>query len=134
MTNEQQMRQEDREAFFALYWGQRVWRSPKTDKCYSVNVETLMITNRDFLELRPLSSITDEHANQGAKIIGCYSPGDDGSWYRRRILAPSFFESVATLQETDYLRSKGYLVPFRHYSIQDLLELGVAKYANQKQH
>jgi len=80
------------------------------------------------LKLKPLSQITDEDL----KFI--YSDKKinveiDEDVYLSKKLA-NFVESDIYL--TDYLRSKGYAVPFMEYSVEDLVSLGWVRLDQQK--
>jgi len=106
--------------FFAQYWG--------TKTLYIGGVGLVELGNGGwnlkhpdfFLQLKPLSQITDEDL----KFI--YSDKKinvdiDEDVYLSKKLA-NFVESDIYL--TDYLRSKGYALPFMEYSVDDIVSFG----------
>lgn len=62
---------ENKSRFFALYWGQQIlcWSSSTSSHKFTmVSYQNYPIRQRDFLELKPLSQITDEDAIEVAKL------------------------------------------------------------------
>lgn len=91
-----------------------------------------------ILELTPLDQITDEHAIEvvvlsgfvGVSEVRYDSTGYGGFWITfNSAKAPSRFLMTSDLRQPviDYLRSQGYLLPFRGYTTQQLLDLGWVK-------
>lgn len=105
--------------FFAQYWG--------TETLYVGGVGKVEVGNGGwnlkhpdfFLQLKPLSKITDKDAEYIMQLEGFI----DG------FLSDDFLNFLNDLkkghcnkfQVVDYLRSKGYALPFMEYSIDDLV-------------
>lgn len=139
----------DKKAFFAQYMGQRV--ASLHDNVSLVIVGSHPIENIDYLELRSLESITDEDDMAYLK----YSSTTEITEFLRKVNETKEFKEyevifkgikgkrtkasflkckfsifnkpTLTVESLDYLRSKGYLIPFRTYTIEDLLQRGWAK-------
>jgi hypothetical protein len=141
---------EEREQFFALYWGQLVMQ------CEGDN---FLITNHHarwncehHLSLKSLSSISeaslsDEDAIEVAKMIGNNSPIgcepytlhsglDFIKWFIYDGEYESFVPPSIWIRVIDYLRRKGYLLGATlmnkegvctHYTAEELIEDGIAK-------
>ena len=143
---------EEKQRFFAQYWGQLYY-----DDFYSGfrTLNGLMIgqidlkNTNDYLELTPLSMISDEHAIEVAKILH----GDEGDFeivfnasgntsvsaYGRPSYAPCIeimwngnvsYEQALELQIShayDYLRSKGYALPWMGVTVEQQIEWGWVK-------
>lgn len=124
---------EKKERFFAQYWGQRVKASPES------NGWTVGITNigcsplRDcWLELTPLSMITDEDAIEVGKIMNLshLQPKSTLNVLVRDILSGRIDKKGNTLlwlRIYDYLRSKGYVLPWMGISVEEQIEAGWVK-------
>lgn len=114
------MTQIEKEAFFALYWGQEVMIFEDEHQTFKVIVQATSINNRQinkqYLQLKPLESITDEDA----KLLG-YA---DAKSFQEVIKLGGY---VAIRLEADKLRELGYLVGWRNYSTEQLIESGIAK-------
>lgn len=104
--------------FFAQYWG--------TKTMYVGGVGLVEIGKGGwnlkhpdfFLELKPLSKITDEDAISMYRGLGRN--------YESAIQFLEDYKSIGFLEqsEVDFLRSKGYAVPFMGYSVDDLVKIG----------
>jgi len=121
--------------FFAQYFGVRVFQNELNKKYDYPNYSYPLTIEKDFnketnefLELKPLSKITDEDALSAIKIFKVYRK-KDGVF----ITEHSHIENIKTifldipvwrLDVADFLRSKGYAVPFMEYSIEDLISFG----------
>lgn len=121
--------------FFAQYWGQNILSSTHFENIKAVmfnydlfgalNTAKGLISATEafktyFLWLKPLSKITDEDLEfiyQNKKI----NVDIDKDVYLSKKLS-NFVESDIYL--TDYLRSKGYALPFMEYSVEDLVSFG----------
>jgi len=107
---------ENKARFFALYWGQDVLKWHKNfNVLEKQKIEAQIIHWIQFitLELKPLSSISDEDA----EFINLQSEDynedgwfDDGEFY--------WWASI----DVDYLRSKGYAMPFMELSVEEMVE------------
>lgn len=132
--------------FFTQYLGQRVLKT-KDDECPEIgnNLLTLnipflsLIENNPenyYLELKSLSKISDEHVLELFKKQVELEKADkvkcndicfnNGSIFLeiRFYFGKGWSESYKQLniEQIDYLRSKGYAIPYMKYSIQDLIE------------
>ena len=115
--------EKDQQAFIAVYWG---IQAPNF-----IN----HIMNRRILELTPLHLITEEDAwdvNEMTKFN--HSRGKE--FIRNEIRNWLIFNGTGLgntshkwdfTRVVDYLRSKGYLLPFRGYTAGQILEMGWAK-------
>lgn len=118
---------ENKAKFFALYWGQKVVKDKSSQRLYvspNINLEH----ESWFLSLKPLSSINDEDAielgystcddplnpNYGMSANGCFL--DD--WTQREEMLMS---------DSDYLRSKGYALPWMGLSVEEMVQAGWIK-------
>lgn len=119
--------------FFALYWGQRVLNHKEVNRLYRV-VNLLELKN-DVWEahLKPLSAITDEDAIEVAIIAGNSSYTDDRRAYNGRLLLQEFLRRQCNvygedwLKLFDYLRSRGYALPYMGISVEQQVEAGWVK-------
>jgi hypothetical protein len=119
--------QQNKEKFIAQYWGQKVLNR-KRDGVYTLVTAKLSvyeILESDHLLLRDLSSITDE------ELLDIYyierveiSTSDE-----QKIIIAKYWimHSLFSYAITDYLRSKGFLVPFMDLSVEEIIEYGWAK-------
>ena len=119
--------------FFAQYWGLIVAKETKYPKSPTINTTTVLLINElsnYHLELKPLSKITDEDAIVVSKIFGMKEDFE----FIGKILCTTMFDNWDSESETvifnsnakavDYLRSKGYALPFMEYSVEDLVSFG----------
>lgn len=141
----EQITPEIKAKIFALYWGQEimVWFYTGGEKAKSLckvagNHMKSYYIERGCLEVKPLSSITDEDAIEVAKLMGwnrVLPPNTEGhpldfsvsvydfNWIKNKANDLSKYP----IQVTDYLRSKGYALPAFGYSVDELVEAGVFK-------
>lgn len=133
---------ENQAKFFAQYWGQRVLMYDGNDTGYPYLVNARHINDDGFyLELTPLSQITDEHAIEVGKILYNYlrSPnGLSGDEYHLKT-GKDFISSYLLgkrnylLEEVvDHLRSKGYPLPWMGLTIEKLIEYGWIRLKTKK--
>ena len=121
--------------FFAQYWMQDVKTSENNEKkglkSLQINAHSLQyIDNDSFLKLKSLTKIEKEDAIEVAKIFGMTEDFE----FIGKTLCNAFFDNSDSESETviynsnakavDYLRSKGYAVPFMQNSVEDLISLG----------
>ena len=126
---------ENKAKFFAQYWGQEVLiANPHVNQKNPFKCEQPYIyhnTDIAWLELTPLSQISDEDLEKCLKILG------------QRLDLESFRESfieglsnrdfyaqfypVRAIEIADYLRSKGYALTYMDLSVEDLVEYGWVK-------
>lgn len=121
--------------FFAQYWMQNVKTSENNQKKglkpLQINAHSLQYVDNDsFLELKSLSKIFDEDAIEVAKIFGAKEDFE----FIGKVLCNTIFDNSDSESETviynsnakaiDYLRFKGYAVPFMKYSVGNLISFG----------
>ena len=112
--------------FFTQYWGQKVvahTEDLKLNGIKEVRYEPRTLINFKEIEtscivLKPLSKITDEDA------ISMYRGLERNYESANQFLED--YKSIGFLEqsEVDFLRSKGYAVPFMEYSVEDLISFG----------
>jgi len=134
-------------------WGKKKWDNFNSEEAIKNDGEFLdTIDDNDFIFLKPLSSITDEDAVKVAKILhpnvkewqkpyrergNTWVDADDDSEYYL-CFSEELFETqgnsfitygefLKVLSATDYLRSKGYALPFMNLSVEKQLEYGWIK-------
>lgn len=123
---------ENKAKFFAQYWGQNVLKVPQFLEGFLQGYCTVRIgsdsrwnvwVEKGFLELKPLSQITDEDAIEVAKIhLGWSDSCTNWKQDDRLVYAADNPEVV------DFLRSKGYAVPFLGISVEQQMEWGWVKF------
>lgn len=114
---------ENKAKFFAIYLGQRVMRCKTFNVTtghglsglMNVDVNSETIKENWFLELKPLSSISKEDANEIFKMAIPYTG---------RYEITTIFNSSAIV---DFLRSRGYALPWMGLSVDQLIEYGWVK-------
>lgn len=127
---------ENKAKFFAQYWGQRglVVKTKWANYNHIVDAKGLLATENSttfFLELTPLFQITDEDAIECFKFIY----GDDHVNNILNVLSEtkSIFEIKLSIINSrdhlkyDFLRSKGYALPWMDLSVDDLVNYGWVK-------
>lgn len=144
---------ENKAKFFALYWGQEIL-SYQIKATSLVCVGDSRIHKDDILELKPLSQITDEDAVEVAKIMDVKDPDfwtNEFSKYRKedqcnysevgRDYISYFFrkeryslnlrvwyiKQKLIIAVGDFLRSKGYALPYLNLSVEKQIEYGWIK-------
>lgn len=108
--------------FFAQYWGTKTLYVGGLGKVEVGNGGWNLKHPDFFLQLKPLSKITDKDAEHIMQLEAFI----DG------FLSDDFLEFLIDLKKghcnkfevVDFLRSKGYAVPFMEYSIEDLISFG----------
>ena len=139
---------ENKTKFFAQYWGQHVlyFSSDFLRKIDNLTLDS--IENDDFLELKPLSQISDEDVIQGITYLYNITREELGEILE--IKHYDTFSSITTIGigcnfktsrsihhwkgtkkigsvESDYFRSKGYALSYMDLSVKDLIEYGWIK-------
>jgi len=104
--------------FFMQYYGQEVFAFDSEDAIKINNRTISYIRQYSFLRLKPLLKITDEDA------ISMYRGLERNYESANQFLED--YKSIGFLEqsEVDFLRSKGYAVPFMGYSVDDLVKIG----------
>lgn len=136
---------ENKAKFFALYWSQEVVKDGlnNSEKCSVQFALSESIYIEGYLELTTLSQISDEDAIEVAKILGNAENGSSIEWdcggesfdfigdYCGTVYYDGEIDyneneqvSLLILQAYDYLRSKGYALPYMSLSIEKLIEFG----------
>lgn len=120
---------EEKAAYFAQYWLQNVLSNGIELGGVAGDCEGDL-----FLELTPLSAITDEDAIEVAKIEGSLFNNDASNISRGRNIVDWIFKEDTlsflgsmSIEIADFLRYKGYAIPFRNYSVEQLIEMGWLK-------
>ena len=125
---------ENKARFFAQYWGQRVLIRNYDNPVYDDKI-ILNEFNYDgwlsiaILELTPLSQITDEHAKwiiEKENFIGLFEDV---------VLSEDFLNYLIGIKNgkcnkyevIDYIRKKGYALPFEDISVDEQIEFGWIK-------
>ena len=127
---------ENKARFFAQYFGQHVlyFSSDFLRKIDNLTLDS--VENDDYLELKPLSQISDEDAIEVSKIFGLGHLSGAIKELILSIFRTSINDSGTTsstngiknwLHVFDYLRSKGYALPWMDLSVEDLVEYGWVK-------
>ena len=139
---------EDKAKFFAQYWGQIVYKdvTQLRHEPFKINeLESYFVSN-GYLELTPLSQITDEDAIELMRLkieskgivdietIEIENKTLDGytfivkykNWDDERV-GFVFNGHTNPLSFYDYLRSKGYALHYMDLSVEDLVEYGWVK-------
>ena len=109
----------DRGSFIALYWGQEVLVNSSTGETLHVDQSKVLEHKSWSLLLKSLENISNEDANHCG--FGSIKTA------QLRLLSGDFIPNLY-LDSSDYLRSKGYLLPFRQYSTEEILSMGWARY------
>jgi len=140
-----------KELFFAQYWGQKVKRSylPEQTSLEVVNYNVFRIGHliiNGYLELKSLNDITTDDIFGLFKIL-CDSDDDinyivdsinDGLFTMGDIVKPfldldyevaeNSINPIKSFWAADYLKSKGYAVPFGGFTLDQMFNFGWFKY------
>jgi hypothetical protein len=123
-----------KQKFFAQYYKQEVAFIPSP---YFPEGDDLIRTTVDrfheikFLELKPLSSISDEDLE--FIVVGiCGLDRDEFLTGKNKESVGNFLNRIIDFDSTDlhicdFLRSKGYAIPWMGFSVDELIELGWVK-------
>ena len=122
--------------FFALYWGQEIAKYPEALSYLRWNIKDALndgVENRHIL-LNPLSLIADKH------LLNCYHLHSAFTSYDYTIGFTPFdvminnwmdhggYRDIERCPDTvDYLRSKGYALPWMGLSVQEMIDAGWIK-------
>lgn len=124
--------QDEKVSYLAAHWGQKVLFEIASEKIVENYPEywacTEKIFEMQYLELTPLSDITDEDLAAITVCIpeyitenGYFNPYDQKFHYW-------------VLPASDYLRSKGYALPWMGYSVEQLISFGWLKLKQKFEH
>lgn len=121
-------------AFMAQYWGQKVVLVRRFPFSKDDNIQTLNATHlgTDTLLLTPIDQITDAHLQETLSILKTFVIRDETT---NPITKEDIINDIDSgkpvlhiLQPVlDYLRSKGFAVPWRDLSVEDLVSYGWVK-------
>jgi len=128
--------QKEKEQIFALYWGQLVIAAKDgkvTEGTYIWNPYYHNMNNVCLL-LKPLSAISDEDAMKVAKMdreieneqFGALETREQITVEEVRINVTEFVQ-LFQFPIVDYLRSRGYAVPYMNHSVDELVNEGIFK-------
>lgn len=112
----------NKERFFALYWGQFIGRQINISFNYSISSSNLRNIEDDYLELKSLSSISEEDA----VAIGFLGARNFHSCVESYGFE-KVFNTMISHYGIDYLRSKSYLVGFNGLTPEQILSYGWAR-------
>ena len=135
------MTQEEKEQFIAQYWGQGVGYVPDNGQLDSgsfiCTINEMAMDAVDYLLLTSLPMITDEHSIEIAKIWYCQTKRHtvyDGEALVMNInnnllglRNMSANDPFKYLKVIDYLRSKGYTLPWNGHTVEEMVEQGIIK-------
>ncbi|MFD2961595.1 MULTISPECIES: hypothetical protein [Olivibacter] len=111
---------ENKARFFALYWGQPVFIGHKLEVVNENYISP--IYDSSILELSPLSQISDEDAEQTVQS-GLTVEFFENGWKTKGTKVIFAYKP----HMVDYLRSKGYALPWMGLSVDDLVSYGWVK-------
>ena len=124
---------ENKAKFFAQYWGQHLIIMGSFLRIID-HVTLCNIENDDILQLKPLSKISDEYC---ILIFNKFFPNAIKYSNAEKIydikssIKSNFSEDVIIDEDfifyTDFMRSKGYALPYIDLSVEDLIEYGWIK-------
>lgn len=116
---------ENKAKFFAQYWGQKVL-SGDSETIHTLNTGDMAFgIGKNWLELTPLSKITDGDAIE----VGYYQGFKRSIRENAKDCINEFIKGDFKLDydSIDYLRSKGYALPWMGLSVETLVEYGWIK-------
>lgn len=125
---------ENKARFFAQYWGVKCLKNELLNElipAQKVDKSNCNGLPQQFLELMPLSQISDEdvieitkltHGSKFLEQVFTALPKDKVTKYIRHIT-----DGLKNYSKFDYLRSKGYALPYMDLSVEDLIEHGWVK-------
>lgn len=147
---------ENKEKFFAQYWGLQIIRKKHDTTYYFINNNNMKFSEYwdifdKWLELTPLELISDEDAIEVAKIFDIQLPIDEVDkssnaiqvfdelgnkvciYFDGEIIIEegAIQQPLALLKSYDFLRSKSYALPFREYSVSQMIDFGWIKLKNK---
>ena len=126
--------------FFGQYLEQIIAKETKYPNSPTINATTVLLIGElenYHLELKTLSKITDEDLlficrNKKGKIEKVELIGIEENKEKKYLNIKisfsngwhEFYTEINEIENIDYLRSKGYAVPFMEYSVEDLVSFG----------
>lgn len=118
--------------FFAQYYGQDILRFDTGNVKYSIDYKDFPINEKDYIELKSIADITEEDKNViEESILGfvdkIYNVGKFLFIETKSSISEKPITTSLNSYHFDYLRSKGYALPFMEYSVDDLVKMGWVK-------
>lgn len=133
------MNTQNKRKFFAQYWGQEVWKDNRyQDEGYIVRIHDYLLdelVDYDYLELKSLSDISDEDLSHVSELMGGW--GDINEEITLAIFSEPAgyyidgYTGRQVLSVIDYLRSKGYALPWMGISVEKQIDFGWIKLITQ---
>lgn len=121
---------ENKTKFFALYWEQEVLTNDMHGEgglIYAATMKTKLMPDGDYLLLKPLSQISDED------LEGIYPHGSEaffiyyGNGNKELAVDRFLYKFQLQPEYIDFLRLRGYAVPWAGLSVEQLIEYGWIK-------
>jgi hypothetical protein len=128
--------------FFALYWGQNVHNGLNSGgeefQVAQINRFIIQYMENTFLKLKPLSSISAEDAIEVGRILKIdfkpqYLINEVREWIDCRFGFGRIEHRFECFEILDYLRSKGYALPFMGVGVETLVSWGWVKLHDSKE-
>lgn len=125
---------QDRKRLFAQYFWQKVYKSPYFEELDYLSGDKITFTT-GYLLLTSLSAITKEHKQYLKELLGIddFTNQDNATQFikclrdSRNWLMGNNEDVQLLLQGCDYLRSKGYALPFMGISVEEQVSKGWIK-------
>lgn len=123
---------ENKEQFFAQYYNQSVYYNNRINLVQRMNHNCLSIGRpEDYLLLKEVSNIEDNHLKEIGEILDFFPLEGVKNIQDLKDQLMYILEWQVSLEcqlkITDYLRSKGYALPFRGLTIDQQIEKGWIK-------
>jgi len=119
---------ENKSKFFAQYWGQRVLSIRNSSYCFLLQkMSQGDVSKSDQLRLKSLSDISDEDAIEVGRLNGSITSNNllVGKALCHWLRIEGTNRDI-TFEAIDFLRSKGYLLPWMGLSTEELISRGWA--------
>lgn len=114
-----EINEQNKQRFFALYWGQWIMVRYNRNGASGIGESTMRNVRNSYLLLTPLSMISDED-------IDVLSWGENRILTKRQVFEVSISHSYH-IKEIDFLRSRGYALPWMGLSVEKLVQSGWVK-------
>lgn len=136
------MTEKEKQQFFALYWGQVI--AGMNYPCGLLEIGQETISRMTYVLCTSIQDLNNEDAENIARILDIDYDNEEESESQfdlagMRSFLEDLFNGVETFRSTDfeditecidYLRSKGYAIPWKGFMVVDLEANGVIKYAS----
>ena len=129
-TMETKINNENKARFFALYWYQFVGKEFERTELGHAVVNSDSIKRLDYLHLKPIESINDEDAI--GMVLFCEDLGDQKDFkilskHGKEIITYDSVLGTLKPHHYDFLRSKGYAIPWMGISVEHMVFSGWLK-------